>query len=405
MTRRDRNQFRNGLIACLILAWTAMDAHAALSEKYREWRDGPVQWIMTSDEQKSWRGVKTDDQATHFIDLFWARRDPTPGTVANEFRAEFDGRVKWADENFIDRRTVGRKLDGSKTERGRVYIVLGNPSNNDLDGGRTSSQAGREGGGDPTGNRALGLRETWIWEGDDARKFDLPRIEVVFIEDPGTRRVQRDPTRPDFGRAAPNAIRNAIVNPELTEVPEWAARGGLEPVVPALTFAVVPPRIVEAPQEESPLPPAQEAPVEIEFDGPVEAAATSGASRLTLLAPGSSFVANSSSDPFAQLQSTTTFRSKDKVEWVAQYCSSTPKVPDVEVLVGISGPFGGSSPDRVTPPKKMKLTRLAASPGCYSVRGAAPLNKLPAGKYLIRVMFEDLDNAESYDLERQFVIQ
>lgn len=404
MTRR--RHFRNGLIGCLLITFAAIDVHAAVSQKYSEWRDGPARWIMLPDETRSWRDVKTDQQASAFIDIFWARRDPTPGTAENEFRAEFDARVKWADENFIDRRTVGRKLDGSMTEKGRVYILLGSPTDDGRDGGTTSAQAGRAVSGDPTANRTMGVRDTWIWNGEDARKFDLPKIEVVFIEDPGTRRVQRDPSRPDFGRAEPIAMRKAVVNPDLTELPEWAARGGVGPVVaPSLTFAVVPPRIVQEEEVETPLRQEDEPSMEIEDNEPAVASKAPGASRLTLLAPGESFSANSPSDPFAQLKSSSTFASKDRLEWVAQYCAATSAVPNVEVLIGISGPFGGSGPDRVTPPKKMKPTGLASSPGCYALRGASPLSKMPPGRYLIRVMFEDLGTFESYDLERQFVIQ
>lgn len=401
---RVGEMLRSGLLSFVMLAVVAVDAQAAVSEKYREWREGPVQWIMTSDDQRAWKAVKTDEEASAFIDLFWARRDPTPGSVINDFRNEFDARVKWADENFIDRRTVGRKLIGSMSDRGRVYILLGNPSNNEGADGRTTAQAGGGSAGDPTGNRVMGNRDIWIWEGEDARKFDMPRIEVVFIEDPGTRRVQRDPSRPDFGRAAPIAVRKAVVNPDMTELPEWAARGGLEPVVPSLTLAAIPRRVVEESLEETSVPTEIEASAEVQFDGPPVAASSSGASKLTLFAPGTDFSAGAA-DPFANVQSTNTFKSKDRFEWVAQYCSATPKVPNVDVLVGISGPFGGSSTDRVTPPKKMKLTRLASVPGCYAIRGAAPLNKLSVGTYLIRVMFEDAGDGESYDLEKQFVIQ
>ena len=51
---------------------------------------------MTRDEQKKWRAVSTDEQAQEFIDLFWARRDPTPGTYVNEYKQEYDARVKYA---------------------------------------------------------------------------------------------------------------------------------------------------------------------------------------------------------------------------------------------------------------------------------------------------------------------
>jgi hypothetical protein len=162
---------------------------------------------------------------------------------------------------------------------------------------------------------------------------------------------------------------------------------------------------VQEEEVETPLRQEEAPSMEIEDDEPAVSSTAPGASRLNLLAPGESFSANSPADPFAQLKSSSTFASKDKLEWVAQYCAATSSVPNVEVLIGISGPFGGSGPDRVTPPKKMKPTRLASSPGCYALRGASPLSKMPPGRYLIRVMFEDLGTFESYDLERQFVIQ
>ena len=399
-----KSMMKRALFGLLLLVTTAPAALAAVSPQYEEWRQGPVKWIMASDEEKAWRNVKTDDEALAFVNLFWARRDPTPGTAVNEFRAEFEGRVRWADENFIDTRTVGNKVAGSLSERGRVYILLGNPTFSGTEGARTTAQAGGSTTGDPTANRQLGNREHWRWEGEDARKFGIPRIEVVFIHEPSTRRVTRDPSRPDFLRAEPNAIRKAIVNPDLKEVPEWAASTGLESApVASLTIAPAQPR----PQSPVPADEPDELPAEEPMvdEGPVEAASTTGASRLTLVRGGTPVKANAPANPLEGLSSESTFGVKEKLEWVAQYCSATPKVPDVEVLVGISGPFGGESQDRVTPPKKVKLARLNAVPGCYLVRGAAPLKGFAPGRYLVRVMFEDMTNAESYDLERNFTVQ
>ncbi len=56
------------------------------------------------------------------FNLFWAKRDPTPGTVENETKTEFYRRVQVANENFSYLRKAGWK-----TDRGRVYIVYGEP--------------------------------------------------------------------------------------------------------------------------------------------------------------------------------------------------------------------------------------------------------------------------------------
>ncbi len=55
-------------------------------------------------------------------DDFWAKRDPTPGTPENELKDEYLRRVEYANEHF----SIGR-WPGYKTDRGRIYILLGPP--------------------------------------------------------------------------------------------------------------------------------------------------------------------------------------------------------------------------------------------------------------------------------------
>jgi GWxTD domain-containing protein len=55
-------------------------------------------------------------------DRFWERRDPAPASPVNEFREEFFNRVRVATEQLAESGT-----EGWRTDRGRVYIVLGPP--------------------------------------------------------------------------------------------------------------------------------------------------------------------------------------------------------------------------------------------------------------------------------------
>jgi len=54
-----------------------------------------------------------------FIINFWARRDPTQSTAANEFETEFYRRVEYANDHFT------RGVRGSESDRGKMYILNG----------------------------------------------------------------------------------------------------------------------------------------------------------------------------------------------------------------------------------------------------------------------------------------
>jgi GWxTD domain-containing protein len=58
------------------------------------------------------------------LNIFWKKQDPTPSTAFNERMAAFYQRVDYAYFNFASQHT----LDGSMTDRGKVYILYGPPS-------------------------------------------------------------------------------------------------------------------------------------------------------------------------------------------------------------------------------------------------------------------------------------
>ncbi len=150
-------RFRTAGAVFALTLLVATTASAALSKKYQEWREGPAQWLMTVEEQRAWRDVKTDQQAVDFIDLFWARRDPTPGTPENEYRSEFEGRVIFADKAYAEK---GRR--GSLTDRGRVFIVLGSPDEGATEAGQTANQKGLS--RDLLGGRQTAERTEWLYK-------------------------------------------------------------------------------------------------------------------------------------------------------------------------------------------------------------------------------------------------
>jgi len=55
---------------------------------YAKWLTQDVMYIISDQERAAFRQLNTDEEREHFIEQFWLRRDPTPGTPANEFKEE-----------------------------------------------------------------------------------------------------------------------------------------------------------------------------------------------------------------------------------------------------------------------------------------------------------------------------
>src|SRR5437867_1452402 len=78
------------------------------------WREGPVRYLLTKDEDDAFRLLKTDEERAEFIRRFWASRDPDATTPENEYRTLFYARVVQADYVFTDSTKPGWKTDRGK---------------------------------------------------------------------------------------------------------------------------------------------------------------------------------------------------------------------------------------------------------------------------------------------------
>jgi GWxTD domain-containing protein len=81
-----------------------------------------VGYIITREERKIFLELP-DTGKDSFIEEFWKRRDPDSDTERNEFRVEYEDRLEKARSLF---RGEGRP--GWLTDRGRIYILFGPPS-------------------------------------------------------------------------------------------------------------------------------------------------------------------------------------------------------------------------------------------------------------------------------------
>lgn len=83
---------------------------------------GKVGYIITKAERKIFLELPDADRGD-FIEEFWKRRDPDPDTEVNEYRLEYEDRVRRAGTMFH-----GEGRAGWLTDRGRIYILFGPPS-------------------------------------------------------------------------------------------------------------------------------------------------------------------------------------------------------------------------------------------------------------------------------------
>jgi len=86
---------------------------------YKKWLSEEVPYIITNDERATFKKLSTDDEREAFIENFWERRNPNPGSPENEFKEEYYRRIAYSNEHYAS------GIPGWKTDRGRIYIMYG----------------------------------------------------------------------------------------------------------------------------------------------------------------------------------------------------------------------------------------------------------------------------------------
>jgi GWxTD domain-containing protein len=111
-----------GTLAMAFRAFPRPMSHADESV-LEDWADGPVRWLLTPEEKRSYADLVDSVSRSELIANFWRSRDPRPETPENEFREEFDKRVAFADSRFVQ-----DEMRGSLTDRGMVFVIMGPPT-------------------------------------------------------------------------------------------------------------------------------------------------------------------------------------------------------------------------------------------------------------------------------------
>ncbi len=165
-----------------VLCWTPAQS-SNLSE---DWAGSAAAVFLTSDERRTWKRLGSDGEREQFKAEYWRRRDSNPRTPVNEFEVLIQARIDRADRQFAVGHTAG-----SRTERGRVFVLLGPAAVERIVTGPLESTPRREGALVVLPRAALDAREWHVWVYDRENHSDLMKmlgrrnLELSFIVAPG----------------------------------------------------------------------------------------------------------------------------------------------------------------------------------------------------------------------------
>ncbi len=193
---------------------------------------GPAKHLMTQKEIAQWKTIGTAESAKAFVELFWARRDPTPTTPRNEVWEEFDRRVTAADTFFTTTKTRG-----SMSDRGRALIMLGSPYQvGSLGAARSATNTNQTQGPSPSnitvgGARASSAMLTWSYSNDKKPAFIKRKdFEILFSDERGGGEYEFAITpRSNPAAMLEEAVKAYLLWPDLVKPPSYAAETGTVP--------------------------------------------------------------------------------------------------------------------------------------------------------------------------------
>ena len=115
----------SGIAAGEEVAATSFESsgYASMPEDEVETALAHIRAIATEQEGRRMRRIVELDEKRRFLMEFWQVRDPSPGTMVNEYRDDFYSRLMYANERYSI-----RSREGWDTDRGQVLIKYGRPS-------------------------------------------------------------------------------------------------------------------------------------------------------------------------------------------------------------------------------------------------------------------------------------
>jgi GWxTD domain-containing protein len=133
----------------LMLCLLALVAVAYAEDKYID----HIKILMTEQEKAEFKKLKSDSEKQKFVDDFWAKRDPSPGTPENEYKTNFENNLQQVNDRMKDKKAF-------ESDLGQTLLLLGPPSDQKDEGGKSSgynTESDEDTGGAPG-------KKIWIYK-------------------------------------------------------------------------------------------------------------------------------------------------------------------------------------------------------------------------------------------------
>ncbi|HLH05360.1 MAG TPA: GWxTD domain-containing protein [Bryobacteraceae bacterium] len=166
-----------------------------LQGPWKKWLNEDVVYIITDEEKRAFKQLKTDEERQTFVENFWQRRDPTPDTEENEYKEEHYRRIAYANDHYAS------GIPGWKTDRGMIYIKYGPPDEIDSHPSGGSYERPMEEGGGETSTYPF---EDWRYRYIDGVGTNVI-IEFVDASMSGEYKIALDPEEKDALLYVPGA--------------------------------------------------------------------------------------------------------------------------------------------------------------------------------------------------------
>jgi len=97
------NVFRSiGILGLAVgsLSLAAEHKRPILSERYSQWLNQDVVYIITDEERKEFLKLTSDNDRDKFMEDFWETRNPLRGSKQNPYKEEHYKRIEYANATF-----------------------------------------------------------------------------------------------------------------------------------------------------------------------------------------------------------------------------------------------------------------------------------------------------------------